>query len=272
MPDRIAIAVACFALLLILYPAGVDVTAAERVKKIPSVEIGVRALVEMEPTLRPLTLNADRPARLQFSTEWEAVGRVQVELTGRSEAAGIEGARRVRLRAALNLPDGRRIQATREVLVKDRTTFLFELFRSDDQPFTLAIDAEVVQSWEVVNAVSVGPPVRFEVEVFRVEAGDQTSLERNMLNTFEDQTVKYEFKRGPERTDEALTLSLTPVRLIGDLIEIKVNIAGYLPDDGDVTVYARDENLVVSRGTVSTIEATTGDPPVGYRFQLKALF
>jgi hypothetical protein len=39
-----------------------------------------------------------------------------------------------------------------------------------------------------------------------------------------------------------------------------------------VTVIARDENLIVNRGAISPIEATTGDPPVGYRFQVKALF
>jgi hypothetical protein len=272
VPVRIQIALAFFSLLFLLGSTGGPVVAADRVKKIPSVQIEIRALTETVPTLRQLTLNADRPARLQFSTEWAAFGRVRVELTGRSEAAGIEGARRVRLQAVLTLPDERRIQATREALIKDRATFLFELFRIDDSPFTLAIDAELAQSWEVVNFVSVGPPVRFEVEVFRVMAGDQTSLERNMLHTFEDQTVQYEFKSGPELTDEALTLSLTPVRLSGDLIEIKVNIAGRLPGDDDVTVLARDETLIVSRGTISPIDATVGDPPTGYRFRVKALF
>jgi len=272
MPARITIVLACFVLLSILGLAGHEAGAVERVKKIPSVAIEVRALCEPEPTARPLVLNADRPARLTFSTDWDDIGRVRVELTGRAETAGSEGARRVRFRAILTLPDGRRIQATRDTVVKDHATLLFELFRQDGRPFTLAISAEISQSWEVVNAVSIGPPVRFEIELFRVEGSAHTSLERNMLHTFKNQTVRYEFKRGPEMPDEALTLRLTPVRLIGDLVEIKVNIEGRLPGDDGVTVIARDETIVVNRGTISLIEATTGDPPVGYRFQMKALF
>ncbi len=93
-----------------------------------------------------------------------------------------------------------------------------------------------------------------------------------MLQTFENETVRYEFERGPELTDEALTLSLTPLRLIGDLIEINVNIEGRLPGDDGVTVIARDENLVVNRGAMLPVDVTIGDPPVGYRFQVTTLF
>jgi hypothetical protein len=258
--------------LAFLCPGAHEGAAADRVKKIPAVEIEVLALFETDPTPRALLLTAERPSRLHFATDWDGVGEVRVELTGRAEASGSEGARRVRLQAVLTLPDGRRIQASRETVVKDRATLLFELFRQDDRPFTLAITAEISQSWEVTQTVSVGLPVRFEIEVFHVEGNAQTSLERNMLHTFENQTVRYEFKRGPELTDEALTLSLTPVRLIGDLVEINVNIEGRLPGDDGVTVIARDESLVVNRGAISPIEVTTGEPPAGYRFRVKALF
>ena len=272
MPGRITIAVALSAALSILWLIIPESAATDRVKKIPLVEIDVRALSETEPKPRALMLIADRPARLKFATDWDDVGEVHVELTGRAEASGSEGARKVRLDAVLTLPDGRRIQASRETVVEDRTTLFFELFRQDDRPFTLAITATISQSWEVIQAVSVGPPVRFEIEVFHVEGTLRTSLERNMLHTFEDQTVRYEFERGPELTDEAMTLSLTPVRLIGDLVEININIEGRLSTDNGVTVIARNENIVVNRGAISPIEATTGDPPVGYRFQVRALF
>ncbi len=272
MPGRITIVLALLVVLSILCSQGHEVAAVDRVKKIPSVEIEVLALCETEPRPRALILNAERPARLQFTTDWDDVGEVRVELTGRAEASGSAGARRVRLQAVLTLPDGRRIQSSRETVIKDRATLLFELFRQNDRPFTLAITAEISQSLEVVQFVSVGPPVRFEVEIFYVEDGTRTSLERNMLHTFENQTVRYEFSRGPELTDEALTLSLTPVRLIGDLVEINVNIEARLPGDDGVTVIARNETFVVNRGAISPIEATIGEPPVGYRFQVKAFF
>ena len=73
-------------------------------------------------------------------------------------------------------------------------------------------------------------------------------------------------------TDEALTLELTPVRLIGDLVEINVNVEGRLPGDDGVMLIARDENFVVNRGAMLPVSVTTGDPPVGYRFQVTALF
>lgn len=272
MPVRITLVLTLAAVLSILALGGPGSAAADRVKKIPLVEIEVRALSEPEPQRRALVLKADRPARLQFETGWDEIGDVRVELTGRAEAAGNAGARRVRLQALLALPDGRRIQASREAVVKERSTFLFELFRQDDRPFTLAITAEISQGLEVIHTVSVGSPVRFEIEVVRVEGSAQTSLERNMLHTFVNQTVRYEFNRGPDLTDEALTLSLTPVRLIGDLAEIKVNIEGRLSKDEEVTVIARDENLVVNRGATSSIDVMIGDPPVGYRFRVTALF
>jgi len=272
MPGRITVVLAVATVLSLLHPGTAEIAASDRVKKIPSVELEIRALSETEPQRRALMLKADRPSRLRFKTAWEPVGDVAVVLTGRAETAGNDGARRVRLQAALSLPDGREIQASREALVKDRSTFLFELFRQDDRPFTLAIVAEISQSWEVTNVVTVGPPVRFEIEVIHVDGNTQTSLERNMLHTFENQTVRYEYRAGPDPADEALTLNLTPLRLIGDLVEIKVNIEGRLPGDNGMTVVAREENIVVSRGVTSPIDVTAGDPPAGYRFQVRAFF
>ncbi len=272
MPTRLRIpipALAALALVCLTLPAD---AAVDRVKKIAAVELEVRALPEPDPPSRRWTLQADRPSRLRFSVDWEEVGPVRVELTGRAEPSGADGARRLRLRAVLALPDGRQVRASREAVVKDRTTLLFELFRQDERPFTLAITAELTESWEVVNTVTVGPPVRFEVEVFRVDGNTQTSLERNQLHTFVSQQVRYEFKLGPEPTDEALTLSLTPVRLVGDLVEVKVNVEGRLPGEDGVTVLARDDNLIVNRGATSSVDATAGEPTTGYRFQVKALF
>ncbi len=244
----------------------------DRVIRIPAVEMEIRALAGSDQERHPLTLKADRPAELEFKSEWDPLGDVRVELEARAEPAGDGDARRVRLRAELVLPGGRRIQASREAVVKDRTTILFELYRHDDRPFTLAITAEISQGWEVSQTVSVGPPVRFEVEVVHVRGTTQTSLERNLLHTFVNQSVRYEYRAGSELSDEALTLSLTPVRLVGDLIEIKVNIEGRLPTEDGVTVVAREDNVVVNRGATSPVDAVTGDPPMGYRFRVRALF
>ena len=139
MPCRITTLLALAAVFSIALLGGSDSAAMDRVKKIPLVEIEVLALAESEPRPHFLMLKADRPARLQFESGWDEIGNVRVELTGRAEAMGDAGARTVRLQAILTLPDGRRVQASREVVIKDRSTILFELFRQDDRPFTLAI-------------------------------------------------------------------------------------------------------------------------------------
>ncbi len=272
MPCRIIAFWAVVAVLSIVLLGSPGSAAMDRVKKIPLVEIEVRALSESAPRLHSFLLKADRPARLQFEASWDEIGDVRVELTGRAEAVGDAGTRRVRLQAILTLPDGRRIQASREAVIKERSTFLFELFRRDRRSFTLAITAEISQTWEVIQTPSFGLPVRFEVEIIRVEGSARTSLERNMLHTFKDETVRYEFKLGPGAADEGLTLSLTPVRLIGDLVEINVYVEGRLAGNDGMTVIARDENLVISRGAMLPVNVTIGDPPVGYCFQVTAIF
>lgn len=93
-----------------------------------------------------------------------------------------------------------------------------------------------------------------------------------MLHTFKDETVRYEFKLGPGAADEGLTLSLTPVRLLGDMVEINVYVEGRLAGNDGMTVIARDENLVISRGAMLPVNVTIGDPPVGYCFQVTAIF
>jgi len=240
-------------------------------RKLPLMELEIRPL-QGAPERAPerLMLQGERPETSTFAVDWEGVGRVGVELTARAEPAG--DARTLRLQAVLTLPGGRRIQTARESRVDERGTILFELFRENERPFTLAIAATVSETWEVVRTPSVGKAVRFEVEVLRIDGHKKTSLERNILQTFENQTVGYEFRLGPKLTDEALTLRLTPVRLIGALVEIRINLEGRVGEGDDVTVIARDETLVVNRDQSTPINAVVGDPPHGYQFSLTPRF
>jgi len=243
------------------------------VTKVPLVELDIRPLTgpsNVEP--RQLVVRPGRPSRLRFETVWEGFGEVELQLVARAEPAGVEGAMTVTIEALSSLPDGRKIEASKRATVNQRAAILFELFRQDQQPFTLVIDAELSETWEIVQTPSVGAPVRFEIEVVRIQGAAQVSLERNMLNTFVNRPVRYEFTRGPDPGDEALTLSLTPMRLIDDLVEIKINLAGRLPGEDGITVLAREDNLIVNRGATSPVNATVGDPPVGYRFHVTPRF
>lgn len=238
-------------------------------RKIPLVELEVRVL-QGEATQAPerVVLKGDSPARLAFASDWVGVGPVRVELTARAEGSGGQGAQSLRLEAVLTLPDGARVRTSRNSVVDKRGTILFELFRQGDRPFTLAIATAISETWEVIRMPAVGKPVRFEIEVLRIEGERTTSLERNILQTFVGQSVKYEFKLGPDLTDDAINLRLTPMRLIDDLVEIQVNFEGRLSGSDDLTVIARDETLVVSRNSSSALTVAAGNPPAGYEFRV----
>jgi hypothetical protein len=259
--------------LILLSGWGAHAGPGNPLRQIPLVELEVRTLPG-SPDEKPqqLVLKSDRPGRLEFDVEWDGVGRVRVELTARAEPAGDAGAQSLSLQALLILPGGRKIQASRQSVVDQRGTVLFELFRQDERPFTLAIEATVSETWEVVRAPAVGAPVRFDIEIIRAVGHARESFERNILNTFENQTVRYEFHAGPDLEDEALTLSLTPVRLIGDIAEIRVVVIGRLPHGDDVTLIARDEIQVANRGSSFAITVMVGDPPAGYVFQVTPRF
>jgi len=240
-------------------------------RKLPLVELDIRPLQGSSGSApERLVLQGDRPSSVKFSTDWDGVGRVGVELTARAAAVG--SAQAVRLQAELTLPGGRRIQAARESVVDEHGTILFELFRQDEQPFTLAIEATVSETWEVIRTPRIGKAVRFEVEVFRIEGHTKTSLERNILQTFENQTVGYEFRLGPKPMDDALTLKLTPIRVVDSLVEIRINLEGRLGVDGELTVVGRDEILIVNRDRSTPITAVAGEPPSGYEFRLTPRF
>jgi hypothetical protein len=243
------------------------------VNRVPVLELDIRPLSgpsAVEP--RRLDVRPGRPSRLSFATDWDEVGEVGLELVAHAEPAGDANSLLVTLEALLTLPDGRRIEASRRAEIRQSGTILFELYRHGERPFTLVVRAALSETWEVVHRPSVGAPVRFEVEIERVEGPVRTSLERNLLHTFVNRTVRYEFQSGSELTDEALALSLTPLRLIEDLVEIKINVAGRLPAQDGMTVIARDENLVVNRGATHPLTVTVGEPPRGYRFQVTPRF
>jgi len=178
----------------------------------------------------------------------------------------------VDLEAELTLPSGRTVRARRRIELDSRTTVLFEIHRHDERPLTLVIEAEASQETIISRHPVVGAPVRFLLEVQRVERGRTVSLETNRLQAFEGQSVSYSFRLGDSPGAEAARVSLRPLRVSGSIVEIEVETDGKLPDGEGLLVIGRRERWVASRGTTSTLAFESGDPPSGYRILVTADF
>jgi len=266
-----------FLLLLITLPAGSPAQADSGIRKIPQIDLKVRS-VGGAPQMEPLTLSVAVDNKKQIRFGWDAgAGKpLRVTLDAESMTTADEGTMSLKLRASLELPDGRLIQSSRQDRVQQRATILFELYRLEGKPVTLAVEATVGETWRAAGAPTVGQPVRFEVEILFVDGDSEVSVERNQLNTFEGQSVRYELAGRDDPSESSLTLRLTPIRIIGDLVEVRVQLSGKLPsrdaDDGahndELNVVASDENVIVNRGSSTPVDITVGEPPIGYRFRI----
>ena len=67
---------------------------------------------------------------------------------------------------------------------------------------------------------------------------------------------------------ESVRLVLRPVRIMGAVTEMEIEVTGSLPGDPDRLLLSRRETLVSNRGTLSAITVTSGKPPAGYRFAI----
>lgn len=170
------------------------------------------------------------------------------------------------LEAELTLPDGAIVLARRHIELDDRATALFEVYRHAERPLTLVIEAEASRETVVSRHPSVGTPVRFLLEIQRVERGKTIPLETNVLQTMEGQAVSYSFQLGSSPDAEAARVSLRPLRVSGTIVEIEVETDGRLPDGDRLLILGRRERWVTSRGATSTLAFESGEPPTGYRF------
>jgi hypothetical protein len=226
-----------------------------------------------DPLALAMVVEPDRAGETEFGVMWPGPDAVTT-LKMRGARGGPTDGRyeELILEAELQLPDGKKLRASRPVHFEQRTTALFELCRIDDQVLTLAAEIESVVETVVSRHITVGAPVRFHVEIQRVDAGRTVSLETDVLQTFVGEQVSYGFRLGSTPEADAVRLSLRPLRLTGELLEIEVESDGTLPGEDGLIVLARNEKWVASKGVVSTLAFESGKPPTGYRFLVTALF
>jgi len=203
----------------------------------------------------------------EFSLVWPGPDAETVLKLRARQAAPASGAdHALELEAELALPGGTTVRADRRIAFDERTTALFEVYRHEDRPLTLVIEAEAVREAVVSRHPAAGTPIRFLLEIQRIEQGRTIPLETNELRTLEGQAVSYSFRLGSSPDAEAARVSLRPLRINGSIVEIEVETDGRLPDGDGLMVLGRRERWVASRGATSTLEFQSGDPPTGYRF------
>lgn len=213
-----------------------------------------------------LVVPPDLGGETRFSLLWpDQDTRVEVVVRGTERPTTTIDSHVIALEADVTLGDGREIRSTRVLPVSGETTALFELHSEGEHTLTLAIVADTERLTVVSRTPEVGAPIRFHVEIQRVESGGTVPLETNRLNTFVGQSVEYSFDLGGAEADAA-RLRLLPIRAQGDVAVIDVELTGRLPTEDGPQLISHSERWVSSRGVASIASLEHGDPPTGYRF------
>lgn len=220
---------------------------------------------------RSATLDPVKPTELALSFDWPGgTGTSTLTLSGTGRVAPDGDEHLVTLGSALKLPDGRVVRADWSVRIREGSTRLVEAYADRGVRVLLALKAESVTRPVVAGAARVAPPqVRFRLEIQHVLGESSESLETNVLDTFLGESVEYSFERGQDDDLENLRVSLRPVRLDGDVAEVDVEVTGTLPGSPNRVVISRREKLLTTRGSASALTVASGDPPAGYRFQIR---
>jgi hypothetical protein len=252
----------------------------------PDVELQKRTKILLE--IHPLTathtsptaddsfqLEVDREgsAKSEFSLLWpKDAGQSRVVVRALQTLPSAEWNHAVQIFGELTLPDGRRVHASRLIEFDERSTTLFELFRSEEQSLILAIEAETTVETVLPGRSVVGAPVLFKLEIQRVEGEETFSLETNLMRTFIGEAVAYSFRLGSTPDSDSALISLTPARLLGGIAEIEIEVSGILPGPEGPIILARKQQWHASRGAATSLSFVSGEPAVGYRFLVSADF
>jgi hypothetical protein len=241
----------------------------------PHVLLHVEALIADDGPARAVGVSADLevgPRKSEIGTlriPWGRAGTpvvVDLAVTLAPSAPGLE---LVMHCVATVTPAGRpAVKARREIRFSDEGAAIFEVFGDAAGRLVLTIEGERVDRAVAGAIPAPGDPVRFTVAVEGVEGDRSAVLETNELHSFIGQSVEYGFQQGPYESRQAIRLVLLPESVTGDLITIVAEISGVIPGPGGPALLSRSERIVASRLATTTVAATVGTPPAGYRFQI----
>ena len=214
-----------------------------------------------------LELAPGTPEKATLRVPWgDGGGRAAITLRAELTGASEDGVPGVTCWASVALQgDKPRVSERR---IEGEATALFEVLEASGRRIVLALRTEPIDRPVVHKLAKVGDPVRFRIAVERVDGDRAVLLETNHLNTFVGQSVTYSFRLGHDASLEDVRLELLPLSVSGDVVTIQAGISGALPGEGATAIVSRQERIVASRLATSTVSATTGSPPSGYRFQV----
>ena len=217
-----------------------------------------------------LELTPGSPENLSTEVPFgNAQGQLKLEASG---SAGV-GAQPHRISVKTRFRfQGTQASASRDLEIRETSTYLVEAFEMNGQRLVVALKAESATRPVAVTGEEVSAPLLFRLEVERVEGKRFIPLETNRLQTFVGKDVEYSFRRGRGDHEESVHLRLQPVRIHGDLAELVVEITASLPGDPDRLLLSRRESLFTTRHATSKIVIATGEPPTGYRFLITPEF
>ena len=218
---------------------------------------------------REVEIGPFRPATVDIAVSWgpETAG-LSVRFEARLTSVTPDGEAVLLCESSVTRAGRSPVRSSREIRLADEGSGLFEVYGEGGRRLLLTLRGEQVARAVVRPLATVGAPVRFLVAVLRVDGERIVPLETNELNTFVEQSVEYSFRQGQDEGLEAVRLALLPTATSGDLVTIEADISGALPGAGGTVLVSHRERIVASRRATSRLSATTGTPPVGYRFQV----
>jgi hypothetical protein len=218
---------------------------------------------------RQFEVGVGSPGSARIELDWPAeTSRSTLDIEAALDGPAREWPARLSILLRLEVPNRPPSTLTREVELTEGGSSLVEVWAEEPERIVLVLSGEWGQKPAVRPSPASSKPVRLRLAIEAVRAERWIPLETNDLATFVGEPVTYSFRRGGSGEEaESVELTATPVRIEGDLVQMDIEIAGRLPaGPNSPLVLAERRRLVASRGAVSSVTVTAGDPPRGYRF------
>ncbi|HEX6852203.1 MAG TPA: hypothetical protein VF139_12450 [Candidatus Polarisedimenticolaceae bacterium] len=215
-----------------------------------------------------LTVLPGTEDRVRGTVAWPGRGDLAMSASGRYERAGDETTPD-RLAFTFEVALGATpVTARRTYPMIDGGSEIVEVAREGEFALLALIRAE--RTWRArLRPVPSGVvPFIVNLAVSRLDGERVVALETNVLHTFVGEPVEYSFRFGAGDDEQILRVVLTPLRIDDDLADLRVQVTGKLPASPAPVVLSRDQRMVASRGSTSSLDVVSGDPPAGYRFSV----
>lgn len=217
-----------------------------------------------------LVATPSTPGHLELRLPWPGAGAGGASLSLRAEFP--ETGDEIHLVAGVSGTGAPPSRAARRLRIGEPGEALWEVFRLHGRRIVLGIRTERQTRPAIAPPPKPGTPVALRLVIERVLGGNAVPLESNDLHTFVGEPIEYAFRRGVGRDEERLRLVVVPLRIVGDVVQLSIEVSARLPGEGDPPPLTRREVMIASRGAESILTVASGEPPAGYRFRFAPEF